>query len=316
MNKDKAKELLEDLSPVEGRLKVIKEDIKDITARIEFLENPSDAPDNADDLVSLIDSIAAIQRQINDNSDLQKEDVMSLHARMDDINIDIARITRSNDSQRKESDKELQGNISFLNEKYKKARREIEELVSDITESNSKDKEDVLAQVNDLKKELEKDIQLLKNRPIGGGSMNRQIFINGADPLIRYTDLNLKAGSNVSITYQNNDVTKKVDVTFSSSGGGGGGGIVRSVNTVATNTAAGTFSGTDYVYLASGTITITLPTSVGNSNLYTIKNIGAGTVTVATTGGETIDGGLTVTMPVQFTSVDLISNNSGNWDVT
>lgn len=150
----------------------------------------------------------------------------------------------------------------------------------------------------------------------GGGSMNRQIYIGGVDPLTRYTDINLKAGSNVTITYANNNTTKKVDITIAATGGGGGGGIVRSVNTVAISTAAGSTAGTDYVYLASGTITITLPTSVGNSNLYTIKNIGAGTVTVNTTGGETIDGGLTVTMPVQFTSVDLISNNSGNWDVT
>lgn len=146
--------------------------------------------------------------------------------------------------------------------------------------------------------------------------MNRQMLIGGVDPLNRYTDVNYIAGSNVTITYQNNDTAKRVDITFSASGGGGGGGIVRSVNSVTTTTTAGNFSGTDYVYLASGTISINLPTSVGNSNLYTIKNIGAGTVTITPSGAETIDGNANLVMPVQFTSVDLISNNSGNWDIT
>lgn len=156
---------------------------------------------------------------------------------------------------------------------------------------------------------------VLKRFPKGGGSMDRQIYIGGVDPLTRYTDINLKAGTNVTLTYANNDVTKKVDVTVSSTGGSGS-GIVRSVNSVATPTTAGSALTTDYVYLVSGTTTITLPTTVGNSNLYTIKNIGAGTVTIATTGGETIDGNVNLQMPVQFTSVDLISNNSGNWDIT
>lgn len=183
------------------------------------------------------------------------------------------------------------------------------------TTINKEMADQALEQLESLIETVRKDL-LNRVNNIGGGSMNRQIFIGGANPLTRYTDINFKAGSNVTITYANNDTTKKVDITISATGGGGGGGIVRSVNTVAISTAAGSTSGTDYVYLASGTITITLPTSVGNSNLYTIKNIGAGTVTVNTTGGETIDGGTTVTMPVQFTSVDLISNNSGNWDVT
>lgn len=148
-----------------------------------------------------------------------------------------------------------------------------------------------------------------------GGSMNRKITFNGTDSLTRYTDINYKAGSNVTLSVANNDTTKQVDVTISATGGSGS-GIVRSVNSVATPTTAGNASTTDYVYLVAGTTTITLPTSVGNSNLYTIKNIGAGTVTIATTGGDTIDGNVNLQMPVQFTSVDLVSNNSGNWDIT
>ena len=64
----------------------------------------------------------------------------------------------------------------------------------------------------------------------------------------------------------------------------------KSINTVSINTNAGSASSTDYVYLASGTINITLPTAVGNQNLYTIKNVGTGVITVDTTSSETIDG--------------------------
>lgn len=153
-----------------------------------------------------------------------------------------------------------------------------------------------------------------------GDHANRNIAIGGnTSVLSRYTDINLKAGANVTLTYAYNDLTKYTDVTLAATGGGGGGsvtGIIRSVNTIAVNTAAGATAGTDYVYLASGTLTLTLPTSVGNSNLYTAKNIGAGTITIATTGGETIDGSTNLILPLQFTSVDLISNNSGNWDIT
>lgn len=168
----------------------------------------------------------------------------------------------------------------------------------------------------ELKDVVKEVIPELTKRINRGGALNRQIFINNADPLIRYTDLNLKAGSNITITYQNNDVTKKVDVTFTSSGGGGGAGITRSVNSIAVDTLAGNSTTTDYVYLAAGTLNLTLPSTVGNSNLYTVKNTGAGTVTITPQAGELIDGQSNLQLPVQFTSVDLISNNSGNWDIT
>lgn len=149
----------------------------------------------------------------------------------------------------------------------------------------------------------------------GGGNANRDILIGGANALRPYTDINLKAGSNVTITYAANNTTKYTDVTISATGGSGS-GIVRSVNSIAGDTTAGSAATTDYVYLVSGTVNLTLPTSVGNSNLYTIKNIGAGTVTITPQGGELIDGQANLQLPVQFTSVDLISNNSGNWDIT
>lgn len=170
-------------------------------------------------------------------------------------------------------------------------------------------------QIDDVRSEL-----ISKMSARHGDHANRNIAIGGnTSVLSRYTDINLKAGANVTLTYAYNDVTKYTDVTLAATGGGGGGsvtGIIRSVNNIAVSTAAGNTAGTDYVYLASGTLNVTLPTSIGNLNMYTVKNVGAGTVTILPTGAETIEGAANITMPVQFTSVDLISNNSGNWNIT
>lgn len=180
---------------------------------------------------------------------------------------------------------------------------------------------DIVSPINQNIEKVRTDLMtVINNIPHRGGSMNRNIAIGGnTSVLSRYTDINLKAGANVTLSYAYNDVTKYTDVTLSATGGGGGGsvtGIIRSVNNIAGNTAAGNTAGTDYVYLAGATLNLTLPTSVGNSNLYTVKNTGSGTVTILPTGAETIDGSSNLILPIQFTAVDLISNNSGNWDIT
>lgn len=175
-----------------------------------------------------------------------------------------------------------------------------------------------LPEVERLTKEIEKLRKELTNRintlPRGGGNANRNIAIAGnVNTLNKYTDINLKAGAGINITYTNNETTKYTDITIAATGGGGG--IVREVNVISTNTNAGDTAGIDYVYVVSGTTTVTLPTAVGNTNLYTIKNVGAGVILIATTGGQTIDGDASLSLVTQFTSVDLISDGS-NWNIT
>jgi len=94
----------------------------------------------------------------------------------------------------------------------------------------------------------------------------------------------------------------------------GAGGITRSINVVSTPTNAGSTASTDYVYLVSGTTTVTLPTAVGNTNRYTIKRVGVNTVTIATTSAQTIDGSASATLNVQYESLDLVSDNA-NWNI-
>lgn len=166
-------------------------------------------------------------------------------------------------------------------------------------------------------KELEDLRKLILSRPVGGGGAYRNIAVQGnTSVLSRYNDLNIKAGANVTLTYLNNNTTKFTDLTISAIGGGGGGGLSRSINSISTSQTAGSTSATDYVYLCTGTITLTMPdATAGNTNLYTIKNVGSGTVTINTTSSQTIDGSLTITLPVQYTSVDLESDTA-NWNVT
>ena len=65
----------------------------------------------------------------------------------------------------------------------------------------------------------------------------------------------------------------------------------------------------------ANTFTVTLPTAAGRQGqIYTIKNSGTGTITVAATGGELIDGAPTQVLAVQYQSIIVVSTNTG-WSV-
>ena len=96
---------------------------------------------------------------------------------------------------------------------------------------------------------------------------------------------------------------------------GSGSGITRTILSVAVNTNAAAAADTDYTYLCSSTMTLTLPTAVSNTNLYSCKNVGVGTLTIAFTAGQNADGSATLSLPTRYTSVDLISDGS-NWAIT
>lgn len=164
-------------------------------------------------------------------------------------------------------------------------------------------------------KKLQSD--LYTRLPHGGGNANRNIAIGGNQSVLsRYTDMNLKAGSNVTIIYSNNDTTKFTDVTIASSGGGGSVvGTTRSISTISTSQTAGAVSGTDYVYICTAGVNLTLPTAVANTNLYTVKNTSSSSVLVGTTSAQTIDAQTTAILATQYTAIDLISDGS-NWDIT
>ena len=76
-----------------------------------------------------------------------------------------------------------------------------------------------------------------------------------------------------------------------------------------------TLLNTDYaVECVSGTFTVTLPAAVNiKGKQYVIKNIGSGTITIATTSSQTIDGNNTVSLS-ENEAIEVISDDS-DWKI-
>ena len=90
------------------------------------------------------------------------------------------------------------------------------------------------------------------------------------------------------------------------------GGCSASLTTVTSNYTAGL---TDSTVLSNGASTITLPTASGVAGrVYTVKNIHAGSVTLATTSSQTIDGAASYALSAQYKYVTVQSDGS-NWFV-
>lgn len=107
-----------------------------------------------------------------------------------------------------------------------------------------------------------------------------------------------------------NELTGRILTSMS---GGGGSGITRTIVVTSGNVTAGSTASIDYVYIVSGAHTVTLPTAVGNENLYTIKNAHSASVAVATTSLQTIDG-VTSASLIPDQSISVISDGS-NWNI-
>ena len=230
------------------------------------------------------------------SASLEKMGILS--AEMDTLKEDIKEI-----SQRKVE-------IPNLESQIKGVKDELEKITSNSDLDDTKKK---VAELEEEIKKLRRDAMVaIANK--GGGNMNRNILVgNNPSTLGRYTDLNIRAGTNITLSYQNNDNLKTTDLTIAATGGGAG--ITRNINTVIVSSVIGAVASTDYVIVAGEGIQLTLPTAVGNLNLYTIKNKFASSVMVVADGVETIDGDANIILATQYTAVDLISDNA-NWHIT
>lgn len=290
------------LDRVNGQLSDFQKkiDFQPLVTALEELKSSVQISDN-EMRGSLEERLLKIRAEISEARSTNKDTMANLTAEIQTIETKLDEL-----SQRKPPEfpdfltpiKESEGRMTaIINSLEKYNDTELKKEVADLEDTLKKLRQELITRINDR----------------GGGSMNRQIKFNGVNYLTKYTDINYKAGTNVTFTVVNNNQTKMVDVTIDATGGSGG--TVRSINSVSTNTVAGSASGTDYVYLCSGTMTLTLPTALLNTNLYTIKNVGTGVVTVNTTSAQTIDNDLTAVMPVRYTSIDVISDTA-NWNIT
>lgn len=93
-------------------------------------------------------------------------------------------------------------------------------------------------------------------------------------------------------------------------------GSTRQVFSISANTNAAASNGFDFAYFCSGlTTTLTLPTAVGNTSCYTVKNSGSANISVGTTSSQTIDGGAAPIIIPVGQSLDFISDNANWWIV-
>lgn len=93
---------------------------------------------------------------------------------------------------------------------------------------------------------------------------------------------------------------------------GGGGSFAYTVTAHAVSYTETATSGYNVIKITASGQTVTLPTAVGNTGLFVVKLMVAGTVVVDGNASETIDGGLTATLTTQYESITFVSDNS-NW---
>lgn len=94
-------------------------------------------------------------------------------------------------------------------------------------------------------------------------------------------------------------------------------GQINALTAYVAKTTTYTAAATDnFIDCTSGTFTVTLPTAVGiTGKAFIIKNSGAGTITVATTSSQTIDGVTTKTLNTIYGGLEVRSDGA-NWKVT
>lgn len=122
------------------------------------------------------------------------------------------------------------------------------------------------------------------------------------------TEAELIAGTNITITPASTGATRTL--TISSAGGSG---ITRSISTVTTTVTLAATTSTDFVVFIGASGLVTLPTAIGNTNRYTLKNIDTTNKTISTTSAQTMDGSTTIVLTPN-TSVDVVSDNA-NWRI-
>jgi hypothetical protein len=115
----------------------------------------------------------------------------------------------------------------------------------------------------------------------------------------------LDSSSKISIT---NIPTGTTSTTVALGNMVGNSRTVTAITGVLTGSAAGN---TDYVYYWTGSTAyiFTMPTAVGSTGLYTLKNASSVNQTVQFTSGQNADGSTSLTLTPN-TSIDLVSNNT------
>lgn len=138
---------------------------------------------------------------------------------------------------------------------------------------------------------------------ISGGAGGGSLTVKEVDGTPNVSPVTTIVVSNGTLT---DDGGGQVTVTT----GGGGGGLTRTSSVISVSSTMAAAASTDYVFFPNVGVTLTLPTAINNSNLYTVKNFSASSILVAAATGQDIDGSTTALLPTQNESLSFISNGS------
>lgn len=307
------------LDDVNSKLEKFKSKIN-LDPLLEAMSNIETGIENRIDVLSeMIDAeIESLKTELKNGSELSNSSISSTNQTIELLKSELSGLEIRKNTELADLKIQLEELKNFNTEasgSFEGLRAELEGLGGNHTLLKTELETSILKALEEIGKVRTELSNRINNIRIGGGNQNRNISVGGnSSVLSKYTDINLKAGSNVTITYSNNDTTKNVDITIAATGGGGSSvtGIVRSINSVSTSQAMGNTAGTDYVYLATAGIKLDLPSGVGNTNQYTIKNISNSSVLVAGTIDDDPSG---IIMPVKYTSIDVVSNDT-DWKIT
>ena len=200
--------------------------------------------------------------------------------------------------------------IPDFNKQIQSIEIELRKAISELKES------DVSKGFQNKFDDLEKDIKNLRSNAMSalanrGGSAHLQVNVNSSVASTRYADINFQQSGNIGWSAVNDDDLKRVNIRASILvSGGSGSGITRTVSVLSVSSTLAAAATTDYVYFANVGVRLTLPTAVGNSNGYVVKNMATSSVLVSAAAGQDIDGSATALMPTQYECLNFYSNGS------
>lgn len=170
--------------------------------------------------------------------------------------------------------RDLASQDALLASEVDKLHQQLNQLVQEVSqEKDSTALQDTEVRMTALIEETNRTLTARIASIHHGGNMNRNIAVNGnTSVLSRYTDINWKAGPNVTLTAVKNDTTKYTDIIIATSGGGGVSGY---------QSPTGTVNGVNKVFVYS-----TAPNAVVTDGL-TLQKVASDT-TVNWTGTTTI----------------------------
>lgn len=176
----------------------------------------------------------------NDVDGLSSKDIKGILDRIDGIEKDLN--LQADDSDRK--GKSLSQVTQGLEAKLNKALKDLTDNSSNqATYQSSLEK-----RLGDKDKEAKETIESVRKEFLsrissfrGGGQANRNIAINGnTSVLSKYTDINIKAGTGVTLTPTNNNTSKYLDLTIAASGGGSISSVLAGTGITVDNTTPAT----------------------------------------------------------------------------